>query len=43
MTGIFRNIDNAAKEYGKPGNYVLGANMAGFKRVARAMMDQGIV
>ena len=43
MTGIFHTIDDAAKEYGKPGNFVLGANVAGFKRVARAMLDQGIV
>jgi len=43
MTGIFHNIDDAAKEYGKPGNFVLGANVAGFKRVAKAMMDQGII
>ena len=43
MTGIFHNIDDAAKEYGKPGNFVLGANVAGFKRVAKAMMDQGVI
>ena len=43
MTGIFRAIDEAAKEYGKPGNYILGANIAGFKKVAKAMLDQGIV
>ncbi|MCL2210005.1 MAG: NADP-specific glutamate dehydrogenase [Treponema sp.] len=43
MTGIFNNIDNAAKEYGKPGNFVLGANIAGFKKVAKAMLDQGVI
>ena len=43
MTGIFHNIDDAAKEYGKPGNFVLGANVAGFKRVAKAMVDQGVI
>ena len=43
MAGIFRNIDDAAEEYGKPGNYVLGANIAGFKKVAKAMLDQGII
>ena len=43
MTGIFHNIDDAAKEYGQPGNFVLGANVAGFKRVAKAMLDQGII
>ncbi|MDR0324163.1 MAG: NADP-specific glutamate dehydrogenase, partial [Treponema sp.] len=43
MAGIFRSIDSAADEYGKPGNYVLGANVAGFKKVAKAMMDQGVI
>ena len=43
MTGIFRTIDDTAKEYGKPGNYIFGANVAGFKKVARAMLDQGII
>ena len=48
MRGIFRACDEAAKEYnvttknGKP-NYVAGANLAGFKKVAAAMMEQGIV
>ena len=43
MANIFRNIDDAAQEYGKPGNYIMGANIAGFRKVAKAMMDQGIV
>jgi glutamate dehydrogenase (NADP+) len=43
MTNVFKNIDEAAKEYGQPGNYVLGANIAGFKKVAQAMLDQGII
>lgn len=43
MTNIFRNIDTAAKKYGKEGNYVVGANIAGFEKVADAMMLQGIV
>jgi glutamate dehydrogenase (NADP+) len=43
MVDIFHNIDDAAREYGQPGNYVLGANIAGFKKVAQAMMDQGII
>ncbi|MCL2441633.1 MAG: NADP-specific glutamate dehydrogenase [Treponema sp.] len=43
MAGIFNSIDSAAKEYGKPGNFVLGANLAGFKKVAKAMMDQGVI
>jgi len=43
MAGIFRSMDSAAKEYGKPGNFVVGANIAGFKKVAKAMLDQGVV
>jgi glutamate dehydrogenase (NADP+) len=43
MVGIFHTIDEAAKEYGQPGNYILGANAAGFKKVAKAMLDQGII
>ena len=43
MAGIFRSIDNAAKEYGMPGNYVAGANIAGFLKVAQAMQAQGVV
>jgi len=43
MTGIYHNIDDAAKEYGKEGDFVAGANIAGFKKVAEAMMAQGIV
>ena len=42
MIGIFNNIDSAAKEYGMQGNYVVGANIAGFLKVACAMA-QGIV
>lgn len=43
MTDIYHNIDNAAKEYGFEGNYVMGANIAGFLKVATAMMAHGIV
>jgi len=43
MAGIFRSIDDASKEYGKPGNFVIGANIAGFRKVAKAMMDQGVI
>ena len=43
MIGIFNNIDSAAKEYGMEGNYVVGANIAGFLKVAGAMEAQGIV
>ena len=43
MVGIFHNLDSAAKEYGMEGNYVAGANIAGFLKVADAMNAQGIV
>ncbi len=43
MVNIYHNIDNAAKEYGFEGNYVMGANIAGFVKVATAMMAHGIV
>ena len=43
MKDIFFSIDEAAKEYGQPGNFILGANVTGFKRVAKAMLDQGII
>lgn len=43
MVGIFHNLDNAAKKYGFDGNYVAGANIAGFEKVAQAMNSQGIV
>ncbi|MBR2834289.1 MAG: NADP-specific glutamate dehydrogenase [Coriobacteriales bacterium] len=42
MGSIFAAADAAAEEVGKPGNYVVGANIAGFKKVATAMMAQGI-
>ncbi|MBQ7170884.1 MAG: NADP-specific glutamate dehydrogenase [Clostridia bacterium] len=42
MVGIFRNIDAAAKRYGMDGNYVAGANIAGFEKVANAMLAQGV-
>ena len=43
MVNIFHNIDDAAKAYGVEGNYVAGANIAGFKKVADAMLAQGVV
>lgn len=43
MTNIYHNIDEAAKKYGYDGNYVIGANIAGFIKVADAMMAHGIV
>ena len=42
MVNIFHNLDAAAKKYGFDGNYVVGANIAGFEKVADAMMAQGI-
>ena len=42
MVDLFHNIDNAAKEYGMAGNYVAGADIAGFLKVADAMLAQGI-
>ena len=43
MVNIFAKADDAAKRYGVPGNYVAGANIAGFEKVADAMLAQGIV
>lgn len=43
MRSIHRAAFEAAADYGEPGNYVLGANIAGFLKVANAMVDQGVV
>ena len=43
MINIFKNAKEAADKYGVPGNYVAGANIAGFLKVADAMMAQGLV
>ena len=43
MVNIYHNIHKAAKKYGFEGNYVMGANIAGFEKVAEAMMAHGIV
>ena len=43
MVNIYHNIDKAAEKYGLPGDYVAGANIAGFEKVADAMMLHGIV
>ena len=43
MVNIFHSLDDAAKKYGKDGDYVTGANIAGFLKVADAMRAQGIV
>ena len=43
MVTIHKNAADTAAEYGQPGNYVVGANIAGFVKVADAMLDQGLV
>ncbi len=43
MKSIFKACDTASKEYGMPGNYMAGANIAGFIKVAEAMKAQGNV
>jgi len=43
MKSIHRTCLNAAAEYGTPGNYLAGANIAGFLKVVNAMLDQGLV
>lgn len=43
MFRIFQNASNTAREFGEPDNLVLGANIAGFRRVADAMIEQGVV
>ncbi len=42
MANIFKNIDEASKKYGMEGNYVAGANIAGFEKVVDAMLAQGV-
>src|SRR5690606_9862440 len=43
MTGIHTLVSETAEEFGAPGNYVLGANIAGFIKVARAMLALGLI
>jgi len=43
MKSIHKTCMDAAETYGTPGNYLNGANIGGFLKVANAMMDQGIV
>jgi glutamate dehydrogenase (NADP+) len=43
MKAIHKQCRETAEEYGTPGNYVNGANIAGFVKVADAMLDEGIV
>jgi len=43
MVNIYRNSKDASEEYGHPGNLVVGSNIAGFLKVANAMISQGII
>lgn len=43
MNSIHKTCVDTAQEYGQPGNYVLGANIGGFVKVANAMIDQGLI
>lgn len=43
MKNIHKSCIDTAEQYGAPGNYVVGANIAGFVKVADAMIDQGVV
>lgn len=42
METIYRNCMNASEQYGEPGNFVLGASIVGFERIAKAMLMQGV-
>ena len=42
MVGIYHNVASAAKQYGCEGNFEAGANIAGFLKVADAMLAQGV-
>lgn len=42
METIYRDCMTASEQYGEPGNFVLGANIVGFKRIANAMLMQGV-
>ncbi len=43
MISIYKQASEAAKEYGVPNNLVVGANIAGFEKVAKAMYAQGVI
>ena len=43
MVGIHKSAYETAKEYGREGDYVFGANVAGFLKIAEAMLAQGVV
>ena len=42
MKNIYKNISSTAKKYGMEGNYVAGANIAGFEKVVDAMLAHGV-
>ncbi len=43
MVNIYKNVADAAKRYGHEGDFVVGANIAGFEKVSEAMLAQGLV
>ena len=43
MGNIYKNAAETAKEFGQPGNYVMGGNIAGFRKVADSMIEQGLM
>ena len=43
MTNLYKNVADTAREFGVEGNLVLGANIAGFRKVADAMIAQGVI
>ncbi|MPN61760.1 NADP-specific glutamate dehydrogenase [bioreactor metagenome] len=43
MTDLYKNVSKVAAEYGMPGNFVAGANIAGFLKVADSMLAYGLV
>jgi len=43
MAGIFRAAHDTAEEFGQPGNYLMGGNIAGFRKVADSMIEQGVM
>lgn len=43
MVNIYKNVSKTAKKYGYENNFVVGANIAGFEKVATAMLGQGLV
>jgi glutamate dehydrogenase (NADP+) len=43
MAGIFKAAHDTAEEFGQPGNYVMGGNIAGFRKVADSMIEQGVM